>query len=67
MVEQLARSSHSPGDSNTRYDWLCEVAASRMEAAGSAALLPRSFEAPRNWRMGYCSGRLGGASLGREA
>ncbi len=33
MVEQLTRSSHSPGDSNTRYDWLREVAAAMMEAA----------------------------------
>lgn len=33
MGEQLTRSSHSPGDSNTRYDWLREVAAAMMEAA----------------------------------
>lgn len=33
MVEQRTRSSHSPGDSNTRYDWLREVAAAMMEAA----------------------------------
>lgn len=32
MVDQLTRSSHTPGNSNTRYDWLREVAAAMMEA-----------------------------------